>query len=363
MTVGNSTTSRESAARDSRPAAATGRVRARRARPVLVMSLTLLGALVVGVLGLTIGRYPITPVEAVQALFGMGPDGSHLIVVGLRAPRVVVGLLVGAALGMAGALTQTVARNPLASPDILGVSAGAALGAVAAIVLGGGTYTVTVALVRLGVPGAALVGGVLAAAVMVAFAWRGGLEPFRLVLIGVGLGAMLTALTSWLLVIAEISEAGQAAAWLAGSLDSRTWDQALPLAIAVAVLTPLALLLSRGLRVVQLGHETAVALGARVQGTQLGAIACAVGLCAAAVAAAGNIQFVALVAPQVMLRLTGGSRPPLAASAAGGALLVAGADLLGQLIWSWEVPVGLLTAAVGAPYLIWLLTRPSFGKP
>lgn len=361
MTIGNTAT-RETTGE---PQLSTGARRRRtwRTRPVLVTVFTLLGALVVGVLGLTIGRYPITPIEAVQALVGMGPDGSHLIVVGLRAPRVVVGLLVGAALGMAGALTQTVARNPLASPDIIGVTAGAALGAVAAIVLGGGTYTVTAALVLLGVPGAALVGGVLAATVMVAFAWRGGLEPFRLVLIGVGLGAMLTALTSWLLVVAKISEAGQAAAWLAGSLDSRTWDQALPLAIAVAVLTPCALLLSRGLRVVQLGPDTAVALGARVQGTQLGAIACAVGLSAAAVAAAGDIKFVALVAPQVMLRLTGGARPPLAASAAGGALLVAGADLLGQVLWSWEVPVGLLTSAIGAPYLIWLLTRPSFGKP
>lgn len=275
----------------------------------------------------------------------------------LRAPRVLVGLLVGAALGLAGALTQTVARNPLASPDILGVTAGASLGAVAAIVAGGGTYSVTAPLLRLGVPGAALVGGLASATLVLALAWRGGLDPFRLVLVGIGVGAVLTAVTSWLMVVAQISDAGRASVWLAGSLSSRGWDQAVPLILAMVVLLPAALALSRPLSTTTLGTDTARALGSRVHAVQLGAAALAVALTAAAVAAAGAVGFVALVVPQIALRLTGGSRPPLLASTAGGALLVAGADLAGRLAWTWEVPVGLLTAALGAPYLIWLLTH------
>ena len=332
-----------------------------RFRPFLVTVGVLGAAVAVGVLALGVGDFPIAPPDVVRALVGLGGEDARTVVVELRAPRVVVGLLVGAALGLAGALTQTVARNPLASPDVLGVTAGAALGGVAAIILGGGTYAVTSGLLRLGVPGSALVCGLLSAALVVGVAWRGGLDPFRLVLVGIGVGSVLTALTSWLLVVAQISDAGQAAGWLAGSLDSRSWDQAVPLLLAMTVLLPAALALAGPLSTAQLDSDVAHVLGSRVSAVQLGAVVLAVALTAAAVSAAGAVGFVSLVVPQVMRRLTGGYRPPLLASVGGGSLLVVGADLVGRVLWTWEVPVGLLTAAVGAPYLIWLLTRERSG--
>lgn len=317
----------------------------------------LVAALVVGVLALSVGDFPLAPTDVLRALVGGGDAGTRLVVLELRAPRVVVGLLAGAALALAGALTQTVVRNPLASPDVLGVTSGAAFGAVAAIVLGGGTYEVSAGLLRLGVPAAATIGGLAAAALVVGLSWRGGLAPGRLVLVGVGLATAVTALTSWLLVVAKVNDAARASVWLAGSVSSRGWDQAVPLAVSFAVLAPTALLLGRPLSIVELGDDVAATLGVRVRATALATAAVAVGLTAAAVAAAGAIGFVGLVVPQVLRRLAGTTRPPLAASACGGALLVGGADLVGRLLWTWEVPVGLGTAAIGAPYLIWLLLR------
>jgi iron complex transport system permease protein len=328
-----------------------------RVRPLVVTAVALVAAVGVGVVAMTFGDFPVSVGGVVRALVGGGPAEVRVIVVELRAPRVVVGLGAGAALALAGALTQTVVRNPLASPDVLGVTAGASLGAVAAIVLGGGTYAVSAGLLRLGVPVCAAVGGLVVAGLVTGLAWRRGLDPMRLVLIGVGIGAAIVGLTSWLLVVARVDDAAQASVWLAGSVSSRSWDQAVPLLVALVVLVPVALAMARALDTAQLGGDVPRALGSRLGAVQLGAVVLAVGLTAAAVSAAGAIGFVGLVVPQVMLRLTGGARPPLAASAAGGALLVAGADLVGRLLFTWEVPVGLLTAALGAPYLIVLLAR------
>jgi iron complex transport system permease protein len=328
-----------------------------RARPAVVTAVTLVSALGIGVVAMTLGDFPVSVGGVVRALAGGGPAEVRVIVVELRAPRVVVGLAAGAALALAGALTQTAVRNPLASPDVLGVTAGASLGAVAAIVLGGGTYAVSAELLRFGVPVCAAAGGLVVAGLVTGLAWRRGLDPMRLVLIGVGLGAAIVGLTSWLLVVARVDDAARASVWLAGSVSSRGWDQAVPPLVALAALAPPALAMAGPLATAQLGGDVPRALGSRLGAVRLGAVVLAVGLTAAAVSAAGAIGFVGLVVPQVMLRLTGGARPPLAASAAGGALLVAGADLAGRLLWSWEVPVGLLTAALGAPYLIVLLIR------
>lgn len=344
------------ATRTDRPSARTSG-RRRRVRPAAVLAVVLLGALAVGVVALTVGDFPLSVPRVLAVLVGRGDGATRLIVLELRAPRVLVGLLAGAGLALAGALTQTVVRNPLASPDILGVTSGASLGAVAAIVGGGGTYEVSDALLRAGVPLCAAVGGLAAATLVVGLSWRRGLAPTRLVLVGVGLASAVTALTSWLLVVAKVNDATTASVWLAGSVSSRGWAQAVPLAIALAVLVPAGLALARPLSVLELGDEVAAGLGLRVRATAFAAAAVAVCLTAAAVSAAGAIGFVGLVVPQIMLRLAGTTRPPLAASAAGGALLVGGADLAERLLFSWEVPVGLATAALGAPYLIWLLIR------
>ena len=302
------------------------------------------------------GDFPIGVVDVLRTLAGLGEGPQEFIVFELRAPRVVVGVLVGLALGVAGALFQTFARNPLASPDTLGITTGASAGAVAAIVLSGGTSAGAI-MGGLGVPLAALLGALVAGLLLFVLTWRAGVDGYRLVLIGIALWSVGTALTDWLLTNADIYDAASAYVWITGSLNARTWDDALPVAVALVVLLPLALACSRLLAVLQFGDDTARALGVRLAATQTAVVLLAVGLVAFAVSAAGPIAFVALIVPQIAVRLTGGSRPPLLASGLLGALLVVGADLVTRTVLPQALPVGILTAAIGAPYLLWLLVR------
>jgi ABC-type enterobactin transport system permease subunit len=297
------------------------------------------------------GDFPIGIPDVLRTLVGLGKGAQGFIILELRAPRIVVGLLVGLALGIAGALFQTFARNPLASPDTLGITMGASVGAVGAIVLSGG------ALGALGIPLAALLGALGTGVLLFLLTWRAGIDGYRLVLVGIALWSFGTALVDWLLTNAEIYDAASAYVWITGSLNARTWDHALPLAVALAVLLPLALALSRVLRILQVGDDTARGLGVRLQSAQAATVLVAVGCVAFAVSAAGPITFVALVVPQIAVRLTGGSRPPLLASGLLGAVLVVGADLVTRTLLPAALPVGILTAVLGAPYLLWLLVR------
>jgi iron complex transport system permease protein len=279
--------------------------------------------------------------------------------VGVSPLTVLLGILVGSALAglpgaflavpLAGALFQTFARNPLASPDVLGITQGASVGAVAAIVLTGGS--------AVGIPLAALAGALVTGALLFVLTWRAGIDGYRLVLVGIALWSAATALTDWLLTNAEIYDAAAAYVWITGSLNARTWDHAGPLALSVTVLVPLALAAGRVLGVLQFGDDTARGLGVRLPLAQGAVVLIAVGLVATAVAAAGPISFVALVVPQIAVRQTGGSRPPLLASGLLGAVLVVGADLATRTVLPQALPVGILTAALGAPYLLWLLVR------
>ena len=330
-----------------------------RAASVTVASLALLAVLFV--LDISLGDYHVGFLDTVRTLLGGGEPGQVFIVRELRLPQTSVAALVGAALGLAGALTQTFARNPLASPDILGVTEGAAVGAVSVIVLSGATGygggLVAGRLQEVGLPLAAFAGGLVTAAVLYVLSWRRGIDGQRLVLIGIGIGAFLSACTSWLLVRARIQDAASAQVWLSGSLNARGWEQARPVVLALLVLVPVALLLVRSLNALQLGDDSARGLGVRMQTTQLLVLVTAVGLAAVAVSAVGPLEFVALVVPQVGLRLTGGSRPPLVVSMVLGAVLVVGADLVVRVVIPFSLPAGLVTAAIGAPYLIWLLIR------
>jgi iron complex transport system permease protein len=319
-------------------------------RAVLVGVLGLTATLAVTVYSIGRGSFAISPGDVIQVLLGGGTTAQRLIVLDLRLPRILAAVLVGAALAVAGALTQTFARNPLASPDVLGVTSGASLGAVAVIVLGGSA--------TVGVPFAALAGALLTAAAVYLLAWRRGIDGYRLVLVGLGVGEVLTSGVSWLLVRAEIVDATRATIWLNGSVAGVDWPQIRPLAVALAVLLPLAVAAGFALQALHFDDDVARGLGVRLQTAQLAVVLTAVALAAAAVAAAGPIEFVALVVPQIALRLCGGSRPPLLVSAILGALLVASADLIARsLLSTRELPVGLVTAIIGAPYLLWLLTR------
>jgi ABC-type enterobactin transport system permease subunit len=318
-------------------------------RQVTVPLIALVVLVLVSAVSLGRGDFPIGIGDVLRTLAGAGEKAQEFIVLQLRAPRIVVGLLVGLALGIAGALFQTFARNPLASPDVLGITMGASAGAVAAIVLTGGGV--------IGVPLAALAGALLTGALLFVLTWRAGIDGYRLVLIGIALWSAMAALTDWMLTNAEIYDAAAAYVWITGSLNARTWDNAVPLALSVLVLVPLALAAGRVLGVLQFGDDTARGLGVRLPLAQTAVVLIAVGLVATAVAAAGPIAFVALVVPQIAVRLTGGARPPLLASGLLGAVLVVGADLATRTLLPQALPVGILTAAIGAPYLLWLLVR------
>ena len=326
-------------------------------RVVLSTVACLVAALVLAVLGILAGSSSLTVPDVLRTLVGAGTPGQELIVLELRLPRVVGGLVVGAALGLAGALTQTFARNPLATPDILGVTSGAALGAVSAIVLAGGSYSVGAGLLTLGLPAVATIGALVTAGLVYGLAWRGGVDSYRLILIGIGATAALGGITSYLIARAQITEAAAAAQWLVGSLSGISWASVWPVIVVLVVVTPIALLQSRALEISQLGDDISTGLGVNVQRHRLIVIVCAVLLTAAAVSASGPIEFVAFVAPQIVRRLARTGRPPLLASAFMGAVIVVGGDALVRGVLPGEVPVGIITAIIGAPYLIWLLTR------
>ena len=317
-----------------------------------------LGAVVVlVVLGVAVGSTWIAPGTVVRSLLGLESGPDAFIVETLRLPRVLTGALVGLTLGVAGALTQTFTRNPLGTPDIIGVTAGASVGAVAAIVFGGGTYSVSSIVLGGGIPVAATIGALVAATIVYGLGWRGGVQSHRLILVGIGVSATLDAVTSYLLVRAKITQATAASQWLVGSLSSTSWTTVWPLLVIAAVGVPLALATSAALGIGQLGDEVATGVGLGVQRHRLLVIGLAVVLTAAAVAAAGPVGFVAFVVPQIALRIAGTNRPPLLLSAALGAVLVLGADLLARSVFPWQVPVGIVTTVIGAPYLIWLLIR------
>lgn len=293
------------------------------------------------------GDYPLPVVDVVRTLLGAGDATDRLIVVDLRLPRALTGLLVGTALGVSGAVTQSLARNPLASPDVLGITQGASAAAVAVIVLGlGGSV---------GLPLAALVGGLTAATLVVLLGATGGVQGLRIVLVGVGIGAALTSLTSYLLLRAQISELGPAMVWLTGSLNGRGWQHVVPVGVAVVVALGLCAVLAPTLATLRLSEDSARGLGVRVPLARGVLLLAAVLLAAAATAAAGPIAFVALVAPQIAARLTGTAGPALLASGLLGGVLLLGADLVARTLLPVELPVGVVTAVIGAPYLLILL--------
>jgi iron complex transport system permease protein len=310
---------------------------------------------------LSVGDFPVPLRDVVPTLLGNGDPGQEFIVRELRLPQTVVAVVVGAALGLAGALTQTLARNPLASPDVLGITDGAAFFAVLVIVASGssgyGGGLVAGQLQLVGVPVSAFIGAMLCATLLFLLSYRGGMDIQRLVLIGIGLGFTLSAATSYLLVNAQIQDAASAQVWLSGSLNARGWEHAVPVLLVLAVFTPVALLLIRSLNALLLGDDAARGLGVRLQLVQAGVLVTAVALASVSVAAVGPLEFVAFVVPQVALRLTGGSRPPMVASMVCGAVLVVGADLITRVVLPFSLPAGIVTAAIGAPYLIYLLIR------
>ncbi|MEU1321024.1 FecCD family ABC transporter permease [Streptomyces tibetensis] len=317
-------------------------------RALTVVLLLIVAALVASVVLIGTGDFPIPAADVLRTLVGDGNPGQEFIVNELRLPRVLVGLLVGASLGLGGALFQAISRNPLGSPDVLGLGQGATAGALVVIVLTSGSA----GQVAVG----ALVGGLVTGLAIYLLAWKRGVHGYRLVLVGIGVSAIVTAVNGYLLTKSDIVDAARAVVWMTGSLDGRDWDQVWPLLALTAVLVPLVLVNARGLRMMEMGDDVSYALGVRVERVRLLLMVAAVLLTASATAAAGPVSFVALTAPQLARRLTRSPGPNLLPSLCMGATLLVVADWVSQRAFGAEqLPVGVVTGVLGGVYLLWLL--------
>ena len=327
------------------------RKRLRRRYAFVVLGLVL-ASLAATSLCLAVGDYPLPLADVIRSLLaplgGTADPANDFIVLGVRLPRVAAGLLSGAAFGLSGVIFQTVLRNPLASPDIVGITTGASAAAVAAIILLKWTG-LALALSACG-------GAIVIALLIYALAWRDGVTPYRLVLIGIGMAAIAGAVISYLFTRARIMEVQEALSWLTGSLNGATFEGLAPLGAAMLVLVPLAALLARPLQALQLGDDAAVALGARVELSRLGLILVAVLLAAFATAAVGPVSFVAFASGPIARRLLGPSGNALLPSALAGGLVTIAADFVAQhMLGRNQLPVGVVTGALGAVFLIYLL--------
>lgn len=301
--------------------------------------------LMYGTLDLSLG-------EVWRALNGEGTPAAVRSVQNRRLPRLITAIGVGGSLGVAGAVFQTLSRNVLGSPDIIGFTTGAATAAVVVqiVFFGGGVLQTA---------GAAVLGGMLTALLVYALARKDGVSGgLRLVLVGIGVGAMLSAVMSFLVVRADIDDATVVQQWTAGSLTGRGWPHAISVAIAVGVLVPALVVVSRRVTMMEMGDDAASSLGISVERYRFAGILLAVALTGAATAATGPIAFVALAAPQIARRLARRSGVLVATSFLLGAVLLAGADLIAQAVEvGLRTPVGLVASLLGGAYLIWLLAR------
>lgn len=321
-------------------------------RAPAILLLALLATLAVMVVNMGVGDYAIPPLDVIKTMLRLPTgDASHAFVVNtLRLPRMLVAALVGAALALSGAILQGLTRNPLADPGILAISNGAGLAAVILIVVVGG---VSAAAISLG----AFAGAALLALLVYLLAWRGGDSPLRLILVGIGLAAVTGALITMIITYGDLYDVQRALVWLTGSVYGRTWKQFWALLPWVVLFAPLTFLLARDLNTLNLGEEVAQGLGSRVRVQRGLLILAAVALAGASVAAAGGIAFVGLMAPHIARRLVGADHNGLLPAAALiGALIVVSSDLLGRTALApVELPVGLITAIIGAPFFIYLL--------
>lgn len=315
-----------------------------RLRSTLLAMALIITILMLGTLALGLGTYPLAPAQVIDVLIGGGEALDRTIVFDWRMARALAAILLGALLGIAGALFQTVTRNPLASPDILGLSNGAFTGMLLTSVLLSASWPVMTA--------GAVIGGLLTAALIWAFAARGGVQGFRLIVIGIGVAAILSAVNTWMLLTIELETAMFASAWGAGSLNGVT---AAPLAGAVAIAAPLTMLLiglTPRLRQLDLGDDVAQVTGARPAIVRTLALLIAVVLVSIATAVVGPVAFIALAAPQIARRLAGTPYLSLTLSGLVGALLLITSDLVAQHVLPVTVPVGVVTVSIGGIYLV-----------
>ncbi|MBD2212622.1 iron ABC transporter permease [Nostoc linckia FACHB-104] len=324
-------------------------------RRVPLMLLFLVIAVVVAmVMNLGRGEYPIAPLDIVKTVLGIDTGNrDHVFVIyNLRLPRTLVAFMVGMALAVSGTIFQGITRNPLADPGIIGINAGASLAAVSVIVLFPSAPIYTL-------PLSAFVGALLMAGLIYSLAWNNGSSPVLFILMGVGLSAIASAFTSLLITFGDIYSVSDALVWLAGSVYGRTWEQVFSFFPWLIIFVPMALILARHLNALNLGDHVAKGLGTRVEWQRGLLLLVAVALAGAGVATAGMIGFVGLISPHLGRQLVGTNHQGLIpTSALLGGMLVVVADFIGRTLFApIEIPCGVVTAAVGAPYFLYLLIR------
>ncbi|HWV20888.1 MAG TPA: iron chelate uptake ABC transporter family permease subunit [Devosia sp.] len=328
-------------------------IRRRRDNKSRRVTLALVAALLAAsIAALILGDFPVPPEEILRSLLspftGLTNRGVDFIVLQVRVPRLFLALLSGAAFGLSGIIFQTLLRNPLASPDIIGIAHGASAAAVFSIVVLGWTGLATSL--------CAFAGALLTAFTIYLLAWRNGVTAYRVVLIGIGAAAMLSAAISYLFTRARLVDVQQAMAWLVGSLNAARPGDSIVLAAMLLVTLPLLLVLVRGLDGLELGDDTARALGISLEPTRLGLMLTGVALAAFATAAVGPVGFVAFVSGPIARRLMGGAGRGIAQSALVGALVMLVSDLLAQhALPDMQLPAGVVTGGFGAVFLLWLL--------
>nr|WP_304216032.1 iron ABC transporter permease [Fredinandcohnia onubensis] len=305
-----------------------------------------------------LGEMKIDPVTVVKTLFGYGSRMEQLVVTSFRLPRIIIAFLVGMALAAAGSILQGIIRNPLASPDILGITGGASVAVVAFLAtFSNSSNALTVSIKWM--PVAAFIGATVVAFLVYVLAWKNGVSPIRLVLIGIGVSALTQALTTTFMVMGPIYQASQANIWITGTVNGSTWANVQILSPVVIMLLIISFMLARHLNIQELGEELATGVGSAVQKHRFLLLLVSTALTGSAVAFAGGIGFVGLMAPHMARRLVGSAFGALLPTAALlGGILVMLADLIGRTAFSpTEVPAGVFTAAIGAPYFIYLLYK------
>ncbi|MBO8156320.1 MAG: iron ABC transporter permease [Bacillaceae bacterium] len=305
------------------------------------------------VLCLSIGSSFISPIEVVKYLFGFGSGEHDFILHTLRMPRVFLGFMVGAALGVSGLILQGIIRNPLASPDIIGITGGASVGAIIFIVYFMGTISLK------WLPLAAILGAGIVSIFIYALSWKNGVTPIRLVLIGIGVAAAMNAIVTIMIVISETAVTTKAYLWLTGSLYGGNWEDVYLMLPWIIVFIPLTLFFSKTVNAKELGDDVATGLGVRVQWVRLSLLLISVALAGSAVAFAGGIGFVGLIAPHIARMLAGRMFGGLVfISALVGGSIVVLADVMARTAFlPLDIPAGVFTSGIGAPFFIYLLYR------
>ncbi|PRS41890.1 iron ABC transporter permease [Bacillus sp. NMCC4] len=326
-----------------------------RALVVTVVLLCLTAAVVL--YSLNTGTLKLSPLVVVKTLFGFGDFQSETVLFDYRLPRIVVTMLAGIGLGIAGSILQSLSRNPLADPGIIGLNAGAAFGLIVFVTYFHaleGNPSLLIPLFTFG-------GGLLAAAVIVLLAYdrQEGLVPIRLILVGIAVAAGFSALTLYLSLKLDEDTYTFASRWLVGNVWGRDWIHVLALLPWIVCLVPLTLMQSNTLNALTLGDAVASSVGVRVQRQRLLLLTLAVGLASASVSMTGGIGFIGLVAPHLARRLVGSLHQYfLPVSALLGLLILVSADTIGRSIFAPNaIPAGVVVAFIGAPYFLYLLTK------